>query len=445
QGIHNRLLWMQNTYQLKSSDRILQKTPFSFDVSVWEFFWPLLTGASIVVAKPEAHKDTTYLVNLISSQQITTIHFVPSMLQVFLQSSDKENCSYLQRVFCSGEALPFELTQLFFSKFECELHNLYGPTEAAIDVTFWQCKPQSNLQIVPIGRPIANTQIYILDSQLQPVPVGVPGELHIGGDGLARGYLNREQLTSEKFILNPFNKLQRLYKTGDLARYLPDGNIEFLGRIDNQVKIRGFRIELGEIEAVLASHPQVNQAVVIATEENTDNKSLVAYFVANEEITTQQLRHYLKTKLPEYMVPSTFVTLESLPLTPNGKIDRKALPVKDINLTRSHEYVPPQTETEKHIAAVLQEVLQLEKVSIYDNFFELGSNSLTLVTINSKLRQILSIELPLVDMFTYPNIKTLSQHIVNIDNPESFRKEQVSSRSQIKSSMKKRRKLRQKL
>ncbi|MCA1994498.1 MAG: amino acid adenylation domain-containing protein, partial [Coleofasciculus sp. S288] len=225
QGIHNRLLWMQQTYQLTSSDRVVQKTPFSFDVSVWEFFWPLLTGARIVVALPEGHKDSTYLVNLISQQQITTIHFVPSMLQVFLQEPNLENCSCLKRVFCSGEALPFELTQRFFSKLECELHNLYGPTEAAIDVTFWQCQPQDNLQIVPIGRPIANTQIYILDKHLQPIPLGVAGELYIGGDGLARGYLNRPELTQEKFIPNPFdNSLSEcLYKTGDLARYLSDG------------------------------------------------------------------------------------------------------------------------------------------------------------------------------------------------------------------------------
>ena len=300
---------------------------------------------------------------------------------------------------------------------------------------------------IPIGRPIANTQIYILDTHLHPVPIGVPGELYVGGIGVGRGYLNRPQLTDAKFIPNPFssNPKERLYKTGDLGRYLPDGNIEFLGRIDNQVKVRGFRIELGEIEAALKSHPLVKQAVVITTEENTSSKRLVAYVVANSEITTQQLREYLRAQLPHYMVPNTFVTLDRLPLTPNGKIDRKALPTPDINLTRSHEYVPPQTETEKHIAAVLQEVLQLGKVSINDNFFELGASSLTLVTINIKLRQILSIELPLVDMFTCPNIKTLSQHIVNINNPESLRKEQLLSRRQIKSSMKKRRKLREKL
>ncbi|MCV3214044.1 amino acid adenylation domain-containing protein, partial [Plectonema radiosum NIES-515] len=249
QGIHNRLLWMQQSYQLSSSDRVLQKTPFSFDVSVWEFFWPLLTGARIVIALPEGHKDNTYLVNLIFTQQITTIHFVPSMLQVFLLEANFENCSCLKRVFCSGEALQFELTQRFFTKLECELHNLYGPTEAAIDVSFWPCLPQGNLQIVPIGRPISNTQIYILDQDIKPVPIGVPGELYIGGAGVARGYLNRPELTTEKFIPNPFSdgKSERLYKTGDLGRYLSDGNIEFLGRIDNQVKIRGFRIELGEI------------------------------------------------------------------------------------------------------------------------------------------------------------------------------------------------------
>ncbi|MEY2832873.1 MAG: hypothetical protein RLZZ574_2132, partial [Cyanobacteriota bacterium] len=241
QGIRNRLQWMQAAYQLTNRDRVLQKTPFSFDVSVWEFFWPLLTGARIVLAKPEGHKDSHYLINLIAQAQITTLHFVPSMLQVFLQEQNLAACHCVQRVFCSGEALPVELMERFFEHFNCEFHNLYGPTEAAIDVTFWQCQPQADLQSVPIGRPIANTQIYILDSQMQPVPIGVAGELHIGGDGLARGYLNRPELTEAKFVPNPFSpdKSARLYKTGDLARYLPDGNIEFLGRIDHQVKIRG--------------------------------------------------------------------------------------------------------------------------------------------------------------------------------------------------------------
>jgi microcystin synthetase protein McyA len=281
-GISNRLLWMQDTYQLTASDGILQKTPFSFDVSVWEFFWPLLVGATLVVVKPEGHKDSAYLIKLIQQQQITTIHFVPSMLRVFLQEPNLEDCSCLKRVICSGEALPSDLTQHFFERLNCELHNLYGPTEAAIDVTYWHCLPQIQQQIVPIGRPIANTQIYILDQYLQPVPIGIAGELHIGGVGLARGYLNRPELTSEKFISHPFSD-GKLYKTGDLARYLPDGNIEYLGRIDHQVKIRGFRIELGEIETVLSHHPAVEQAVVIAYEEKTGNQSLIGYIVPNSQ------------------------------------------------------------------------------------------------------------------------------------------------------------------
>jgi amino acid adenylation domain-containing protein len=413
-GIHNRLLWMQQAYQLTCSDRVLQKTPFSFDVSVWEFFWPLLTGARIVVALPEGHKDSAYLVNLIAQQQVTTVHFVPSMLQVFLQEPNLENCSCLQRVFCSGEALPFELTQRFFSQLKCELHNLYGPTEAAIDVTFWQCQPQDNLQIVPIGRPIANTQIYILDKHLQPVPIGVPGELYIGGDGLARGYLNRPELTSEKFIPNPFShsKSERLYKTGDLARYLSDGNIEFLGRIDHQVKIRGFRIELGEIEAVLNTHPQIQQVVVITTEDMAGNKGLVAYIVTTDEsLTNNQIREFLFSKLPEYMVPSAFVTLDTLPLTPNGKVDRKALPAPDGDFLREREYVAPRTASEEIIANIFASVLGVQNVGIHDNFFELGGHSLLATQVISRLRESFQMELPLRSLFEKPTVALLSDRI----------------------------------
>ncbi len=421
QGIHNRLLWMQKSYQLTSSDRVVQKTPFSFDVSVWEFFWPLLTGARIVVAKPEGHKDSTYLVNLISQQQITTIHFVPSMLQVFLQEPNLEDCSCLKRVICSGEALPFELTQRFFSQLSCELHNLYGPTEAAIDVTFWQCQPQENLQIVPIGRPISNTQIYILDEQLKPVPIGVAGELYIGGNGLARGYLNRPELTGEKFIPNPFDKSKvktqksKLYQTGDLARYLPHGNIEFLGRIDYQVKIRGFRIELGEIESVLNTHPQIQQVVVIATKELPDNKRLVAYIVTSEQsLSTNQLREFLKQKLPEYMIPSAFVTLDSLPLTPNGKVDRKALPATDGEIIRETEYVAPRTPREEIIANIFASVLDMPNVGIYDNFFELGGHSLLATQLISRLRVALDLEIPLRAVFESPTVAQLEPTLTQL-------------------------------
>jgi amino acid adenylation domain-containing protein len=285
EGIVNRLLWMQDAYRLDGSNRVMQKTPYSFDVSVWEFFWPLMTGACLVVARPEGHKDPSYLVDLIQQSKITTMHFVPSMLRIFLEAEGVERCTSLRRVICSGEALPFDLQQRFFERLRAELHNLYGPTEAAVDVSYWECRPDTSMTIVPIGKPIWNTQLYILDTYLQPVPVGVPGELHIGGVNLARGYLKQPGLTAQKFIADPFSKEPgaRLYKTGDLARFLPDGNIEYLGRIDYQVKLRGFRIELGEIETTLDSHPGVRQSVVMAREDVPGDKRLVAYVVPNPE------------------------------------------------------------------------------------------------------------------------------------------------------------------
>ncbi len=281
-GICNRLLWMQATYQLNSSDRILQKTPFSFDVSVWEFFWTLISGACLVIAKPEGHKDPNYLIKIIKEQQITTLHFVPSMLHILLETADLSHCTSIRRVICSGEVLPYSLQQRFFAQTSAELHNLYGPTEAAIDVSYWQCKANSKLNVVPIGRPVANTQLYILDSQGQPTAIGVAGELHIGGVQVGRGYHNRPELTTEKFIPNPFSE-GRLYRTGDLARYLPDGEIEYIGRIDTQIKLHGFRIELGEIETALIEQSTVKQAVVLVYEDKFGDKQLVSYIVANPE------------------------------------------------------------------------------------------------------------------------------------------------------------------
>ncbi len=416
QGLCNRLLWMQDAYRLTSSDRVLQKTPFSFDVSVWEFFWPLLTGASLVVAKPGGHQDAEYLVELISQQQITTLHFVPSMLQVFLEEQEHRKCKSIKRVICSGEALPFDLQQRFFESFDAELHNLYGPTEASIDVTAWCCQRGSDEKIVPIGRPIANTQIYILDKHLQPVPIGVPGELHIGGVGLARGYLNRPELTEEKFITNPFEKAEgsRLYKTGDLARYRPDGNIEFLGRIDYQVKIRGNRIELGEIEAVIKQHPKVREIVVVSREDIPNDHRLIVYLVTHQEATlsVNELRDFLKKKLPEYMLPSAFMVLNALPLTPNGKVDRRALPTpENLRPELTAAYQPPQSEMEKTISQVWQQVLYLEKVGIHDNFFDLGGNSLLMIQVNNKLRAILQQDISVVTMFQNPTINLLAQYL----------------------------------
>ena len=297
-GVCNRLLWMQDAYRLDATDRVLQKTPFSFDVSVWEFFWPLLSGAALVVARPKGHQDSDYLAQLILEQGITTMHFVPPMLAVFLEEKNlPQKCAALRRVICSGEALPFELQERFYDTFADggpTLHNLYGPTEAAVDVTFWECQRESHDRVVPIGRPIANTQIYLLDRRGQPVPVGVPGELYIGGSGVGLGYLGKPELTAEKFVTDPFRaelagkpsapvargeQGARLYKTGDLAHWREDGAIIYLGRIDNQVKVRGFRIELGEIEAALNAHPEVQESVVIAREDTPGERRLVAYIV----------------------------------------------------------------------------------------------------------------------------------------------------------------------
>ncbi|NJP18559.1 MAG: amino acid adenylation domain-containing protein [Hydrococcus sp. CRU_1_1] len=413
-GLSNRLLWMQDEYNLtfcdslretghsswkrrcapqplRCADRILQKTPFSFDVSVWEFFWPLFTGASLVLASPEGHRDSTYLVDLIATEQITTLHFVPSMLQVFLEEPQLERCHSLKRVFCSGESLSLSLQERFFARVDAELHNLYGPTEASIDVTYWRCQRRSDRQFVPIGRAIANTQIYILDRYLQPVPIGVIGELYIGGVGLARGYLNRTELTAEKFIPNPFSHHAgaRLYQTGDKARYLPDGNIEYIGRIDRQIKLRGFRIELGEIETQLEQHPHIKQAVVQVREDSSNRQRLVAYLISDREIspTTKELRSYLKEKLPEYTIPSVFLFLDALPLTPNGKIDRKALPTPEITTIEREEIIAPRTSIEEKLVKIWAEVLQVDKIGVENNFFELGGDSIVSLQVIAKANQ----------------------------------------------------------
>ncbi|MEH1855162.1 MAG: amino acid adenylation domain-containing protein [Nostoc sp.] len=434
-GICNRLLWMQSTYQLTVSDRILQKTPFSFDVSVWEFFWTLITGARLVVAQPEGHRDTNYLVNLIFQQQITTLHFVPSMLQVFLEAKGLERCQSLKRVMVSGEALSVQLQQHFFNRLDAQLHNLYGPTEAAVDITFWQCKNSiTNQKTIPIGRPIANIHIYLLDKYLNPVPVGVTGELYIGGVGVARGYLNRPDLTAEKFIPNPFQRgrggkqdqssnSERLYKTGDLARYLPNGDIEYIGRIDHQVKVRGFRIELLEIEAFISQHAAVRETVVTVQQDSVDSQRIVAYIVPHSEQTLaiNQLRGFLESKLPSYMIPGTFVTLEALPLTPNGKLDRKKLPIPDTARPDLEAvYQPPQTEVEKSIANIWQEILNVEKVGIDDNFFELGGHSLLLIQVHSKLREIFKSDLSVLDLFRYPTISSLVDYFNQVQNGTPF-------------------------
>jgi amino acid adenylation domain-containing protein len=380
-GVVNRLLWMQDAYSLKAQDAVLQKTPFSFDVSVWEFFWPLMTGARLVMARPGGHKEPAYLCDVIESERITTLHFVPSMLDVFLAHGDVGQAAGLVRVMCSGEALPGSLVRRFKQQLPgIGLYNLYGPTEAAVDVTAWNCASSDVPDNTPIGKPIANTRMYVLDEQLQPVPLGVVGELFIGGVQVARGYLNRAQLTAERFLKDPFSE-GRMYRTGDLGRYLPDGNLEYLGRNDDQVKIRGLRIELGEIQARLLEHPAVKDAVVVAREDR-----LVAYYTgaatAIEALRSQLLQH-----LPDFMVPALFVHLEAMPLSPNGKLDRKALPAPGMAALSVREYEAPEGDSEILLARLWGELLKVERVGRHDNFFELGGHSLLAVSLIGRLRQ----------------------------------------------------------
>jgi amino acid adenylation domain-containing protein/non-ribosomal peptide synthase protein (TIGR01720 family) len=382
-GIVNRIQWMQDAYQLTASDRVLQKTPFSFDVSVWEFFWPLAFGARLVIARPGGHQDPRYLSELIERQGVTITHFVPSMLQAFLETADLRRCGSLRDTMCSGEALPAETQNRFLAGLRSRLHNLYGPTEAAVDVSAWECRigPQSSQ--VPIGRPISNIALYVLDRHLEPVPIGVVGELYIGGVGLARGYLGRPGLTAERFVPNPFAQGERLYRTGDLARLRADGEIEFLGRIDHQVKIRGFRIELGEIEATLLAHADVEQAAVIAREDSSRERRLVGYVVGHGDAVLEaaDLRRHLQQSLPDHMVPAAFVQLDHLPLSPNGKLDRKALPAPEI---QAQSTVAPRNETEQALATIFAEVLRLERVGVHDNFFELGGDSIQSIQVVSR-------------------------------------------------------------
>ena len=417
-GIVNRLLWMQEEYGLTAADRVLQKTPFSFDVSVWEFFWPLMSGARLVIARPEGHRDSAYLVKLIREEGITTLHFVPSMLRVFLEEEGVEACGSLKRVICSGEALAHELQERFFARLPgVELHNLYGPTEAAVDVTYWACQRGDERLSVPIGRPVANTQMYVLDARMQPLPVGVAGELYIGGVQVGRGYVGREDLTAERFVPDPFSKSPgaRLYKTGDLGRHLADGAIEYLGRLDYQVKIRGQRIELGEIEAVLDQHPGVGQSVVLAREDSPGDQRLVAYVVARAQApSAAELKEHLSQALPAYMLPTAYVFLDTLPLTSSGKVDRKALPAPERS-TSEAAYVAPRTPTEEILAGIWAEVLKLERVGVEDNFFELGGHSLLATKVVSKARSEFDLKIPLRAMFDERTLAGFADYVATLN------------------------------
>ncbi|WP_048282243.1 condensation domain-containing protein, partial [Pseudomonas aeruginosa] len=385
-------------------DTVLQKTPFSFDVSVWEFFWPLMSGARLVVAAPGDHRDPAKLVELINREGVDTLHFVPSMLQAFLQDEDVVSCTSLKRIVCSGEALPADAQQQVFAKLpQAGLYNLYGPTEAAIDVTHWTCMEEGK-DAVPIGRPIANLACYILDGNLEPVPVGVLGELYLAGRGLARGYHQRPGLTAERFVASPFVAGERMYRTGDLARYRADGVIEYAGRIDHQVKLRGLRIELGEIEARLLEHPWVREAAVLAV----DGRQLVGYVVLESEggDWREALAAHLATSLPEYMVPAQWLALERMPLSPNGKLDRKALPAPEVSVAQAG-YSAPRNAVERTLAEIWQDLLGVERVGLDDNFFSLGGDSIVSIQVVSRARQA-GLQLSPRDLFQHQSIRSLA-------------------------------------
>ena len=419
-GVVNRLAWMQDEYALAADDVVLQKTPFSFDVSVWEFFWPLMVGARLVLARPGGHKDPVYLAGLIGQERVTTLHFVPSMLAAFLDAAPAGTCGSLARVVCSGEALSAELAARFFGWMDAggghgaALHNLYGPTEAAVDVTCWPCARGEASGSVPIGRPVANTRIHVLDPAGNPVPVGIPGELHIAGVQVGRGYLGRPALTAEKFVPDPFGPPgARMYRTGDRVRWRADGALLFLGRMDFQVKLRGFRIELGEIESRLLRHPAVSASVAVVREDAATGPRLVAYVVAKDGAAVPaaaELRAHLRETLPEHMVPSVFVPMEALPLTGSGKVDRRALPEPE-GADAAAEYVAPRTQTEQVLAAVWGELLGAARVGVADGFFDLGGHSLLATRLGSRVRGELGVEVPVRAVFEHPTLGAFADEV----------------------------------
>jgi amino acid adenylation domain-containing protein len=419
-AIANRLLWMQGRYPIGEGDAVLQKTAFSFDAAIWELFVPLLSGARLVLAQPGGQSDASYLVAEVERRGITVLQLVPSMLRVLLSEPGLEGCRNLRRLYCGGEVLPLELQERFFARLGgVELHNLYGPTEVSIDATHWECRQGVGWGSVPIGRPLWNVAVYVLDDDLEPVPVGSMGDLYVGGAGLARGYRGRPELTAERFVPRPYGGEVggRLYRTGDLARYLPDGTLEYLGRVDQQVKVRGYRIEPGEIESALLGHPGVREAVVVVREDRPGDRRLVAYVApqSQEEVSPADLRRFLADKLPQPMVPSAFMTLEALPRTPNGKLDRAALPaVEGAARQIEEEFVAPSGPLEEAIAEIWAGVLGLERVGTHDNFFELGGHSLLAVQIIARVRDRFEIEVPLRLIFDEPMVAGMALAVAEL-------------------------------
>ncbi|GAC1458869.1 MAG: hypothetical protein NVS2B14_05490 [Chamaesiphon sp.] len=414
-GLLNLLFWHQQAFAVSPLDRVSQIAGVGFDACGWEI-WPYLTaGASIHFPDDETRVSPERLRDWLKVQAIS-ISFLPTPLAEKVLQLDWPDDTALRILLTGGD----KLHQYPLASHPFKLVNNYGLTETTVVTTSADIPAFTKADVTPaIGRPIANTQVYLLDSHLQPVPIGVPGELHIGGDGLARSYLNRPELTAERFIPHPFSHKEgvRLYKTGDLARYRADGNIEFLGRLDDQVKINGFRIELGEIEAVLSQHPEVLQTVAIAREDRPGEKRLVAYIVPRHDPAPRnmELRQFLKEKLPQYMIPASFAILDALPTTPNGKVDRRILPAPEA-LTHDtiEDYAAPRNTVEETLVEMWAEILGLQQVSIYDNFFELGGHSLLATKVTSRIRDTFQVELPLRNLFEAPTVADMARYIETI-------------------------------
>ncbi|MCC7247120.1 MAG: amino acid adenylation domain-containing protein [Lysobacter sp.] len=389
-GIANHMCWLRARYPMSTDDILIQKTPFSFDAAIWDFFSALICGAKLLMAAPGRHFDVEYLIDLIVRGGVTRLKLVPTLLRAMLEHPRMAECTCLREVFSGGEALPYDLAQRFFAVLPGTiLYNHYGPTETSVNVTYGRCFPDDRSGRAPIGWPIANTRIYIVDEAMRPLPIGAPGEMLLGGVQVARGYLNRPDLTEERFIPDPIDPAGgRVYRSGDLCRWLADGSVEYLGRNDFQVKIRGFRIELGEIETQLLDHPDVREAVVIAREDAPGDPRLVAYVVAREQTdpAPSALREHIAATLPEYMVPAAIVRIDVLPLTPNGKLDRNALPAPDRSALAARAFAPPSTPTECRVAEVWRDMLGLERVGRDDGFFELGGHSMLAIRVVARLR-----------------------------------------------------------
>jgi len=419
-GLYNRLLWMRDYLQVKEDDVFLQKTPYTFDVSVWELLLPFITGSALVIAGPDKHKDPAYLQDIIYARGITIAHFVPSMLGIFLLDVTDLKCGALKHIVCSGEELPASMVLGCREKVPgARIHNFYGPTEAAIDVTAIDLTTiDIQEQGVTIGRPVANTKIYIVNDSLQLQPVGVPGELLISGVQVAKGYMHLDELTAAKFIADPFAEGHRVYRTGDLARWLPDGTIQYLGRSDDQVKIRGNRIELGEIEKMISSFDGIEQGVALAKDVNGE-KALVAYYKLSAAIDKTALKQYLAQRLPEYMVPAYYIALEDVPLTVSGKVNRKALPgIGDADIIHQ-QYIAPRNTTEQALAGIWEEILNRPRIGIKDRFFELGGHSLKATRLASKIHKVLGVKVPLKTLFTVNTIEEQAA-LINQDQQSLF-------------------------